>query len=76
MLSRGEGDGQSLADTIPKLYSSRIYKDFLKAQKIPTSRIPPYLQRVESPKAQLSPRRGNIPLIEGGGGTEPAPGDP
>lgn len=73
-----ETDGQSLADQIPTLYSSRIYKDFLKAQKVPAARIPPYLQRVESPKAQLSSRRGNIPLIrgEGGEGAAEAGGEP
>ena len=67
-----EGEGQSLADQIPTLYSSRIYKDFLKAQKIPANRIPQYLQRVESPKEQksssaaLSSRdRGKIPMMEG-----------
>ena len=60
-----EGEGQSPADQIPTLYSSRIYKDYLKAQRVPATRIPPYLQRVESPKAQLSSRRGNIPMIEG-----------
>jgi len=61
-----EPDGQSLAETIPKLYSSRIYKDFLKAQKVPNNRIPSYLQRVDSPKQSqsLSPRRGNIPMID------------
>jgi len=65
-----EAEGQSLADTIPKLYSSRIYKDFLRAQKVPNSRIPSYLQRVDSPKAQLSSRRGNIPMIEKGDGPD------
>lgn len=70
--SGDEGEGQSLADQIPTLYSSRIYKDFLKAQKIPANRIPPYLQRVESPKetpkASLASRgdRGKIPMMEGG----------
>jgi len=58
-----EAEGASLAEQIPKLYSSRIYKDFLKAQRI--HRMPHYLQRVESPKAQLSSRRGGIPMIDG-----------
>jgi hypothetical protein len=44
-----EGDGQSLAETIPKLYSSRIYKDFLKGElNMPAARIPRYLAGVES----------------------------
>ena len=45
-----------LADTIPKLYSSRIYKDFLKTQKVPNNRIPSYLQQVDSPKSPDSPK--------------------
>ena len=73
-----DGESQSLADTIPKLYSSRIYKDFLRTQKVPNNRIPSYLQRVDSPKAQLSSRRGNIPMIdkEGGGSGADSPSVP
>ena len=67
----GEVEGASLADTIPKLYSSRIYRDYLKTQKYPNNRIPSYLQRVDSPKAALSPRRGNIPMIDKGDGAGP-----
>ena len=64
-----DADGQSLMETIPKLYSSRIYKDFLKGT-LAARRIPHYLQRVESPnpaanKAPLSSRRGGIPLLDG-----------
>ena len=51
-------------ELLPKLYSSRIYKEYLKAQHI--HRIPHYLAHVESPK-QLPARRANISLLEGGG---------
>ncbi|KAL3893020.1 MAG: hypothetical protein SGPRY_014553 [Prymnesium sp.] len=56
---------QDLSDTIPKLYSSRMYKEYLKSQR--HTRMPHYLLHVEdSPKHSnsLSSRRGNIPLIE------------
>lgn len=63
-------DPDDLAEQIPKLYSSRTYKDYLRSQHI--TRLPHYLQRVQSPKESakgLSSRRGNIPLIEGEGAT-------
>uniref|UniRef100_A0A7S2HCT3 Uncharacterized protein n=1 Tax=Haptolina brevifila TaxID=156173 RepID=A0A7S2HCT3_9EUKA len=59
-----EGDGTSLAEQIPKLYSSRIYKDYLKEKR--HHRMPHYLQRVESPKQSLSSRRGGIPMLADG----------
>jgi len=59
------GDPDDLAEQIPKLYSSRTYKDYLRSQRI--SRLPHYLQRVQSPKASLSSRRGAIPMIDGDG---------
>ena len=64
---------QNLTDTIPKLYSSRMYKDYLKSKD--AKRLPHYLTRVEdSPKA-LSSRRGNIPMLDSPtaeGGADPA----
>ena len=75
-----EGTGSDLAEVIPKLYSSRIYKDFLKSQSI--RRMPKYLEGVESTeedathhrnangRAGLSAKRGHIPMLEGGGEVE------
>ena len=46
-----ETDGQSLADTIPKLYSSQKYKEFLKEEcNLTGAQIPYYLERVDLPK--------------------------
>ncbi len=42
----GGEDEEALADAIPKLYSSRIYKDFLKEKRY--HRVPAYLSGVES----------------------------
>ena len=42
-----DDSSEALADAIPKLYSSKIYKDFLKEKRI--HRIPHYLNQVESP---------------------------
>jgi len=46
----GEGgeSGERSAEGIAKLYSSRMYKEYLKEKRI--HRIPHYLARVESPK--------------------------
>lgn len=59
-----DGAESNSMELLPKLYSSRIYKEYLKAQHI--HRIPHYLAHVESPK-QLPARRANISLLEGGG---------
>ena len=45
---------EDLSEQIPKLYSSRIYKDYLRAQH--TNRLPHYLQRIQSPKLNISSR--------------------
>lgn len=66
-----EDEEQNLTDTIPKLYSSRMYKDYLKSQR--HTRMPHYLTRVEDSPKQLSSRRGNIPLIDSP--TNDGPGD-
>mmetsp|Transcript_37538 Transcript_37538/g.109955 ORF Transcript_37538/g.109955 Transcript_37538/m.109955 type:complete len:185 (+) Transcript_37538:401-955(+) len=70
-----EDEEQNLTDTIPKLYSSRMYKDYLKSQR--HTRMPHYLTRVEDSPKQLSSRRGNIPLLDSptadGGGEAVSP---
>jgi len=62
----GAADGaeRNSMELLPKLYSSRIYKEYLKAQHI--HRIPHYLAHVESPK-QLPARRASISLLDSGG---------
>ena len=56
----GSGEANNSMELLPKLYSSRIYKEYLAAQHI--HRIPHYLAHVESPK--LPARRANISLLE------------
>ena len=52
----GEAGESGSMELLPKLYSSRIYKEYLKKENI--QRIPHYLAQVEMPK-QLPARRGN-----------------
>ena len=51
-----DDDAANLSETIPKLYSSRMYKDYLKSQR--HTRMPHYLTRVEESPKQTSSRRG------------------
>ena len=53
----GEGGAKGSKELLPKLYSSRIYKEYLNAQNV--QRIPHYLAHVEPPKPPPKAGRGN-----------------